>query len=1247
MEISKRKENIENIYRLSPTQEGILFHSLNSPKSSVYVNQFCCRLSGKLHYQNLQDSWNLVFKHHSVLRTLFTWERREKPLQIVRKQVDVPWSFIDLQDFSPVEQTQKFQDFLKSDRDAGFDLAKAPLVRFSLFQLTRSTFQFVWSYHHIILDGWSLRLLLREAFSNYFSLGEGVEVPIKSSSSFQHYVHWLHDKDLAAAEVFWKTRLQSFFKPNKIYPSNEESKSVSEDLRYQQKCFEISELKSSELQQFSRQNHLTLNSLFQGAWAFLIGNHSGDVDIVFGATHSGRSAFIEGIESMVGIFINTLPVRIYLDPEKNVLSWFQDIQKAHIESSSFDYSPLVKVQRWSQVPRDQTLFESIVVFENHPTENEQSFGKGGLTIDDVEYLERSNYPLALIVVPGSKIQCIFVYDSLRFREDYILTLFQHLQRILVSIISCPQQKLSHVQMLTDTELRHILVDFNPTPALPPIPRFWLQEFEQRISATAGKVALVYGDEQLSYDELNKRANQIAWYLSEKGVKADSLVGIYLGRSTEMIVALLAILKAGGAYVPLDPNYPEERLKFMLEDTKVSYVLTQQSLVPQLPSGQWQPVFLDKDAELFAPYSVSNLSLTLRLDHLAYVIYTSGSTGKPKGVMVTRENLYRSTAARMGYYRNPPDRFLLFSTYAFDSSVAGIFWTLLEGGTLVIPEDDRFIETPYLAKLIEQNKVTHLLCVPSFYEQLLKSNSSSLRSLKVSILAGESCPRTLIDEHFQHNAQADLFNEYGPTEATVWSTVYQCSPEQKGSLVPIGKPLPFASVYVLNSNLKPVAIGVPGELFIGGRGLARGYLNQPDLTKEKFIPNPFNDKADDRLYKTGDIVRFLPDGVLEFLGRNDDQVKIRGYRIELDEIMNVIKAHSSVDQAVVMIEKTPSKKTPNDSLQKTEVEFEELKELISSINQDTRTKWISEIESLSALEVRRKLEIEMGDLTVPATVEDFSPQEEEVNPSFFDVRQKSGKGFEIQLKLKSKHFISPPRETQREWLITQLLNEVADDLLDLDMVAKKFVPGSDMKDRGNLDDVTQAELSEQEILEDWQIPIMETMALKVTENHGDVLEIGFGRGVSATYIQENGVRSHTIVECNEYSITNHFEPWRKNYPGNPITLIRGRWEDVEHELEFFDSIFFHAFPLNDEEFIKYVVNRITFAEHFFPIAAKHLRVGGIFTYLTTEINSLSRRHQRALLQYFSSLTMSVKNLTIPQQTRDAWWADRMVIITAVK
>jgi guanidinoacetate N-methyltransferase len=529
--------------------------------------------------------------------------------------------------------------------------------------------------------------------------------------------------------------------------------------------------------------------------------------------------------------------------------------------------------------------------------------------------------------------------------------------------------------------------------------------------------------------------------------------------------------------------------------------------------------------------------------------------------------------------------------------------------LIVPSADEVRDPDAICALVAQHSVRVLLAVPSLYDQLLDWQPERLGSLSTAIVAGEACPVRLLRKHLQTLPNCALYNEYGPTETTVWASVHQCDPHSEPSReVPIGRPIPGCEIRILDTRRRRVPVGIVGELCIGGPGLTRGYLNRPDLTASRFF------SADDgtRLYATGDLARWLPEGSLEYHGRNDEQVKIRGYRIEVGEIESCLRDLPGVRDAVVVT--TPA-------------------------NGDGSPGLLS-LETLLSILPEETVQSALADLAI----EDASAKGADL-PAF---QRKVDRGdFEVRFTVKRPDFIAPPRKAQRDWLLGQAINEVADDLEHLDKVARAFVPGKDHKLQHDLVDLTDASLTDDQIMEDWQTPLMRAMAGYATETGGDILEIGFGRGVSGTFLQQGRPRSHTIIEMNRHSIERHFNPWRQAHPNADIRLCPGRWQEVLPELGLFDAILFHTYPMNEEEFVKYILSSVTFAEHAFEAMAGHLKSGGVFTYLTAEIDSLSRRHQRALLKHFSEISFKIVPLTVPPDTIDSWWANSMVAVKAVK
>ncbi|MEG4987494.1 amino acid adenylation domain-containing protein [Microcoleus sp. BR0-C5] len=901
------KGNIEDFYPLSPAQQGILFHSLYQPESGVYFGQLLCILRGDLNVSALKNSWQKVVDRHPILRTCFVWENLKEPVQAVRKQAGLSWQQMDWRSLSASEQEQQLETYLKSDREQGFDLTSAPLIRIALAQLEADTFQFILSHHHLVLDGWSLSIVLDEVFAFYQAFCQGEELHLKRPRPYRDYIAWLHQQDLSAAESFWRQTLKGFADPTAIARGNIVAGNRLESSGEQQVIF--SATATAALQSLARQHQLTLNTLVQAAWALLLSRYSGEEDVVFGTVVSGRPPELIGAESVVGLFVNPLPVRVKIDPQDSILSCLKQLQTQQVEARQYEYSPLVEVQGWSEVPRSLPLFESLVVFENYPSDASLQEKIHNLKVEKIRSWETTNYPLTVMAMPGAELTLKIGYSSSLFEDAAIARMLGHLQTLLEGMTANPERKLSELPLLSAAEQQQLLVQWNDTQADYPKNSSIHELFAAQTERTPDAVAAICENEQLTYRELNAKANQIAHYLQTLGVKPEVLVGICLERSLFVLVAILGILKVGGAYVPLDPAYPQERRSFMLADAKVPVLLTQKNLLESLPEHTAKVVCIDAEWQEISRQSDRNPAVKVEAENLAYVLYTSGSTGTPKGVLGT----HRGTVNRCFWNPYPfieQDICCQKTSLNFVDSVWEIFAPLLHGLPTVIIRDRSVKDINQFLQTLSKQKVTRLVLVPSLLRAILNAFPDldrRLPQLKYWICSGETLPMELCQQFREQMPQRVLINLYGSSEVAADVTWYDAT--HCVEKVPIGRPIANTQIYLLDRNLQPVPIGIPGEIYVGGDGLAKGYLNRPDLTSEKFISHPFGQEKLDFvgnshqkvLFKTGDIGCYLPDGNIEFLGRGDSQVKIRGFRIELGEIEAALSQHSSVSTAAVLLQ----------------------------------------------------------------------------------------------------------------------------------------------------------------------------------------------------------------------------------------------------------------------------------------------------------------------------------------------------------
>ena len=884
---------IEDVYPLTPMQQGMVFHTLLAPESGVYYEQGSFLVEGPLDAGAFERAWARVVERHAILRTSIASDGLAEPLQVVHRRVELPFALLDWTGLGAEEQEDQLARRLADERSAGFDLDSAPLMRVTLVRLGADRHQFVWSFHHVLLDGWSVANLLRELLSFYdaFTCGEDLELP--SPPPYRGYIAWLAAQDLEVAERYWRDALEGFAEPT---PLGVDHKALGAVLAGEVPGTSTTVLDAEEtvaLIAFARDQRVTLNTVVQGAWALVLSRYSGNDDVVFGATVSGRAAPVAGIESMIGLFINTLPVRVRVDREARATEWLAALQHRQAELRQFEHTPLVSIQSWSNVPRGVPLFESIVVFENYPVGEAPDGESGPLSISGAA-VEQTNYALTLAVVPGDELTLTASYDTRRFDVDPIARMLGHLRAVLLALTEDGDRRVADVPMLSPDERTRLLVEWNPAPDLTPPSRLVHELFAERAAAMPDAAALVFRDAQLTYDELDRRANRLANHLHLLGVRPESRVAVYLERGLEPVVAVLAILKAGGAYVPLDPTYPPARIGFMLADSSAAAVITESGLAHRLARASEALVRVEVDREADAISTCAETAPVVALDpaNLAYVIYTSGSTGTPKGVMVTHAGVPNMVAAFAQVTgAATTDRALQYSSLGFDASTLDILTTLGTGGTLHLAAADELLGRPLLDVLAEQ-RITAVTLPPSVLAVLPDDDLPDLRRIQVG---GEACPADVVARWSEGRVMFDL---YGPTEATVWATWARAVDD--GNPPPIGRPIPNAVAHVLDGRLDPVPMGVAGELYLGGIGLARGYLDRPALTAARFVPDPFGPPGS-RLYRTGDVVRRRADGQLEFVGRTDDQVKIRGFRVELGEIEAVLSAHPAIQAAAVAVQ----------------------------------------------------------------------------------------------------------------------------------------------------------------------------------------------------------------------------------------------------------------------------------------------------------------------------------------------------------
>jgi len=898
-------KNIEVFYPLSPMQQGMLFHSLYAPDAGIYFQQLNHTLVGKLDIPHFKRAWQQVLARHPILRTSFVWDDLKEPVQVVHREVSLPIETHDWRELSAGQQQSRLESFLREDREQGFQLPRAPLMRLALIKVADDTYQFIWSFHHLLLDGWSVPLILGEVFTFYRAYCRGEQIELEQPRPYGDYISWLRQQDRSKAEVFWRTTLSGFAAPTSLLTGGASQGQGEQKAHFDEQRSEISRATTVALQSLAQEHQLTLNTLVQGAWGILLSRYSGEQDVVFGGVVSGRPAKLVGVEKMVGLFINTLPVRLKVEPDARVLSWLKQLQRQQVEAREYEYSSLIEVQGYIEAERGKPLFESILAFENYPKDISLHDEGKALEVRNVSAYSRTNYPLTVVVGPSSELRLKILYDTNRFEAAAITRMLGHIQVLMESIAAGAEQKISELRLLTQDEQRQLLVQWNDTETEYAGDVCIHQLFEKQVESTPDAVAAVFKDKKIIYRELNSRANNLAHHLRALGIGPDVRVAICLERSLDMLIGTLGILKAGGAYVPLDPTYPKDRLSFMLEDAEATVLLTHQRLLPTMPGYGGRLICLDADWKDIAVESRENPNCNVKAENLAYVIYTSGSTGTPKGVMVE----HKSAVSYLCWVNESlvSDRFKLLPAVTgltFDASLKQLFAPLLRGGVVWIPSNETVAQTSALLDAVSAQSNVGLNCVPSLWKSILDAVNSGeavmpTGSLTSLFVGGEQLSKSLVDLSFAALPHLQIWNLYGPTEVTANAAVARITPDGD---ITIGRPIANTLIYLLDSQMQPVPVGVTGQLHIGGERLARGYLNRAELTAENFIPDPFSRRPGARMYRTGDLGRYLPDGQIEYLGRLDHQVKMRGYRVELGEIEAVLRQNAAVSDAVVVAQR---------------------------------------------------------------------------------------------------------------------------------------------------------------------------------------------------------------------------------------------------------------------------------------------------------------------------------------------------------
>lgn len=899
-----RDAAVEDVYPLTAMQQGMLFHTLLD-SGNAYVEQMSWKVT-RLDVYAFRQAWDALIARHAILRSAILLQD-EQHLQAVHRDARPKWDLIDLRGFSSEEKRRRIEDILRADRAREFELDRAPLLRLSLLRTAEDEHIFVFSHHHILFDGWSMPLLLDELLVLYKVARDGVSAELPVVEPFRNYVDWLARLDPTEWRDFFREALDGFSCATKLpLPFGDDLPESGEilDDNYARKIRELDTSTSAALDAFARRHALTQATLFRAAWALVLARYSGETDVLFGSVTSGRPPDLAGAETMVGLFINTLPLRVRVPLDAPLLPWLVQLQELQFELLRHQYAPLAEISALAELPHGQPLFETILVYENYPLSGELFERMESLGMSELRAWDKTNYPLTLAVSPGPYPLLQIVYDRRRYSALAIEKLLGHLTNLLRTLPKNAECTLGELSLLDEAERRALVVDRNATAHSAYPERTLPQLFAERVALRPHAPALSYGGRQTSYVELASRARAWAGRLAASGIADEALVGIYLERSPEAIISMVATLQAGGAYLPLDPSYPKERLEFMINDADVRVLITDRKLRERLPAGGVEVLLADE----LPPADTSDRLLpdVCDSDRLAYVMYTSGSTGVPKAVEVTHRGVVRLVSAGL-FALGEDDVELQLVSLSFDPSALEI-WSCLLGGAKLVLHPSRNPSLEEIGDALREHRITSTILITGLFPLIVDEHLDDLLGLRQIIVGGDVMPPSAAQRLLQAAPGLRLINAYGPTEGTIVATAHvMTEPAEVSAQIPIGRPAANTQIYVLDPAGHLVPDGLPGEIWIGGHGVARGYRARPDLTAQRFADDPFSERPGARMYRTGDIGRWRRDGALDFLGRVDAQLKIRGFRVEPGEIEIVLCQHPAVRECSVI----PYESAPGD------------------------------------------------------------------------------------------------------------------------------------------------------------------------------------------------------------------------------------------------------------------------------------------------------------------------------------------------
>jgi aspartate racemase len=913
MQKNRRAKTTQSIKRsadrttapLSYNQQGLWVLNQLMPGESLYHSPTAARLTGPLNVEALVKTLQAIVARHDGLRTIFKIVDGA-PQQVVQEfTLDVP--LIDLSEKSEAERDEEALRILRHETRRPFDLSQGPLIRAVLLRMQEQEHVLLVTMHHIVTDGWSIGIFHRELSALYEAFASGKpspfsKLPIQYGDYSVWQREWFDGEVYESQLAYWKKQFATL-PPALELPTDHARPNVQayRAFRGAQQTVTLPAELTRKLRQTCQKESVTVFMMLMAAYQILLHRYTGEEDIVVGTPIAGRQQ--PETEDLIGLFINTIAMRADLSGDPTVCEFLNRVRQVSLGAYAHQDLPFERLVKELQPERTLShnpLFQVMFVLQNEeilplqlPGLKAEHFRVGNVM---------ANFDLTLdIVEKDDEFVCLFESNADLFDNETIQRMMQHFQNVLEGIVANPKQRISQIPLLTERERRELLVEWNETKTEYPANKSVGELFEEQVERTPDAPALVFGDQRMSYRELNAKANQLANYLRTLGVGPEVLVGVRMERSASLIVALLGIVKAGGAYLPLDLSYPQERVAFMLADAKVPVLLTEKALLESAPATDAKVICLDENWEEIAKESEANPPSRATADNLIYVIYTSGSTGTPKGVSVAHRAINRLVFNTNYVEIDSADRIAQASNASFDAATFEVWGALLHGAQLVGVAKDVALSPRRFAAEIQDKKISVMFLTTALFNQISRDTPRAFSSMRQLMFGGEACDPNCVREVLKHGPPQQLMHVYGPTESTTFATWHLIeSVSDDATTIPIGRPLSNTTTYIVDRSFNPVSVGVAGELYLGGDGLARGYLNRPELTNERFVANPFSHDPNDRLYRTGDVARYLPDGSIEFVGRKDHQVKIRGFRIELGEIETALNEHESISESIVTV-----------------------------------------------------------------------------------------------------------------------------------------------------------------------------------------------------------------------------------------------------------------------------------------------------------------------------------------------------------